>query len=635
MKTSEGYAGAFPPEGKDIFNQVVVNAKQTDGNLENNSATASTRVLPSSNRPPTVSLTAPVAGNPLAAPAQITVSAVATDPDGSISKVLFFDKAVLVAEVTGNGGSQFTTVHNNVGPGAHDYTALARDNLGRWSVSESVTVFVNGPASITLTSPVAGFSTSPGSNIQLGAQATHPSGTITEVEFFANGRHIGHGVAVSGGSYTFNWEDVPSNVYSIYAVATDTAGVQSRSVARTITVNTAPTVAVVTPFEGQRFNSSPNIGLTAVADDSDGQIAKVDFYVNNTLIGTATDIRGGTVQVELAQSVSQAGWVENMLKIEKDTNNYYLIDTGAGNTLFRSMVNGVNDQSFIPFDPVAHRYWRVRHDLSSNVVSFETSADAITWTTRKTATAGFALTAVRFSLIAGAWGTGNAAPGAAVYNDFQFIPDPSLPGTPAPILSDDFNDNSVDTSKWIPDNLFSGYTNLDVPLNETGQRLEIGPLLQDINGSSYRGIRSLNAYNFTGAYSYVELVQAPSAATSADAMFTAGKDVNYYYRVYVNSGNLIGQRKIDGIKTTLFTIPYDPINHRFLRIRHSATGSVTLDTAPNEGGAPGTWVQRYSEIWNASISLTEILLEVKGGTWQIEANPPGKVIFDNFILGVQ
>src|ERR1044071_4545615 len=55
----------------------------------------------------------------------------------------------------------------------------------------------------------------------------------------------------------------------------------------------------------------------------------------------------------------------------------------------------------------------------------------------------------------------------------------------ASIVSDDFNDNSLDTGKWDT-NLFSGFTNTNVPLAETAQRLEIGPLLQNINGSSYR-----------------------------------------------------------------------------------------------------------------------------------------------------
>ena len=78
----------------------------------------------------------------------------------------------------------------------------------------------------------------------------------------------------------------------------------------------------------------------------------------------------------------------------------------------------------------------------------------------------------------------------------------------ASIVSDDFNDNSLDTAKWDT-NLFSGFTNTNLPLAETGQRLEIGPLVQNINGSSYRGIRTVSSYNFSGAYTYVELVKAP------------------------------------------------------------------------------------------------------------------------------
>src|SRR5687767_9213106 len=199
------------------------------------------------------------------------------------------------------------------------------------------------------------------------------------------------------------------------------------------------------------------------------------------------------------------------------------------------------------------------------------------------------------------------------------------------ILSDDFNDNSLDTTKWVANDVFSGFTNTNVAVAETSQRLEIGPLLQNVSGSSYNGIRTVNSFNFSGAYTYVELVQAAASNTAADAMFTVGNDVNAYYRMYVEGGTLFGQRKIGATKTTLFSTTYDSVNHRFLRIRHvSATGNVTLDTAPGSSGVPGTWVQRYSETWNSSISTASIVFELKGGTWQVESNAPGKVIFDNF-----
>jgi uncharacterized repeat protein (TIGR01451 family) len=153
VKPSEGYGGSFPPDGKDIFNWLAVRAKQTDSNLDNNSVTVSTKVLPSPNRAPSITLTAPIPGNPLLGPTQISISAVATDPDGTISKVRFYDNANLVAEVNGTGSSQFTVTHNNVGPGVHEYVAVATDNLGRMSVSESVEVVVNGAASVSLNSP--------------------------------------------------------------------------------------------------------------------------------------------------------------------------------------------------------------------------------------------------------------------------------------------------------------------------------------------------------------------------------------------------------------------------------------------------------------------------------------------------
>ena len=127
------------------------------------------------------------------------------------------------------------------------------------------------------------------------------------------------------------------------------------------------------------------------------------------------------VQVESVQAVSQAGWCENFMELELDTNNYLMIQVGAGSMLFRSRVNGVNDQTSIPFDGTANRFWRIRHDQSANLIYFETSADNNVWRTRKTVMPGFSLTALRFHLLAGAWGTGNSSPGTAKYDNFKLL----------------------------------------------------------------------------------------------------------------------------------------------------------------------------------------------------------------------
>lgn len=87
----------------------------------------------------------------------------------------------------------------------------------------------------------------------------------------------------------------------------------------------------------------------------------------------------------------------------------------------RSRVNGVNDQTIIAYDSLNHRHWRIRHDSTANMVNFETSADGTVWITRKTATPGFALTSLRIYLVAGAYGTGNGAPGAARYDNLKLL----------------------------------------------------------------------------------------------------------------------------------------------------------------------------------------------------------------------
>ena len=142
---------------------------------------------------------------------------------------------------------------------------------------------------------------------------------------------------------------------------------------------------------------------------------------NGVSSNSTFDMTGKMVQVEVAQAVSQAGWCENLLELQLNPNNTFLMNVGGGNLLMRSRVNGVNDQTSILYDSVAHRHWRIRHDATANTVNFETSADSTVWLTRKTVTPGFALTALRIYLVAGAWGTGNGAPGTAKYDNVKLL----------------------------------------------------------------------------------------------------------------------------------------------------------------------------------------------------------------------
>jgi acid phosphatase len=225
-------------------------------------------------------------------------------------------------------------------------------------------------------------------------------------------------------------------------------------------------------------------------------------------------------------------------------------------------------------------------------------------------------------VVTNATGESGAKTNAFTYN---------APGGETVLLADDFNDASLNTSKWSANNLFSGFTDSTVAVTET-QTLNVGPLKQNLDGSHYNGIRSLGAVNFTGAYAYVQLTQAPNALTAADAFYTLGLNVDNCYRMYVESGNLLVQKKIGGAKTTMLTVTFNATNHAFWRMRHDAiSGQIVFETAPANAGAPGAWTQIYAEAWNtAAVPLTTVLFELKGGTWRLEATNPGTVSFDNF-----
>ncbi|MBI3650153.1 MAG: IPT/TIG domain-containing protein [Acidobacteria bacterium] len=197
------------------------------------------------------------------------------------------------------------------------------------------------------------------------------------------------------------------------------------------------------------------------------------------------------------------------------------------------------------------------------------------------------------------------------------------------IFEDDFSKLILDTTKWSR-TLFSSTQNTSIAVGNSNGGLLIGPLLQKMAGNNYNGISSLSTFDFTGTYGFVQIVQAASASTQAQAQMTAGSSIKNWYRIEVQGNTLKCVKSIGQVVTTLFTTPYNLNNHQFLRIRHdSASGKVVFETAPNNAGLPGNWSQQYSETWDTSVILGTITFEIKAGTFQSEVSP-GSVTFDNF-----
>ncbi|HEX8919947.1 MAG TPA: LamG-like jellyroll fold domain-containing protein [Pyrinomonadaceae bacterium] len=126
-------------------------------------------------------------------------------------------------------------------------------------------------------------------------------------------------------------------------------------------------------------------------------------------------------QVQLVQPVSMGGWAETGLQLIRDGSNYYNLSIGAGSLVMDAWTGGVRDRTVLNFDPVNHRFWRIQHDPNSQTVSFMLSADGQNWTVGKTVAVTFPLNSLKLNLFGGAWGTGNGAPGTAIYDDVRIV----------------------------------------------------------------------------------------------------------------------------------------------------------------------------------------------------------------------
>ena len=126
-----------------------ITAKATDNN---GSVTVSTvqaltvNTAGSTNVAPAITLAIPsVSGN---APATVGLSATATDADGTVSKVEFFNGSVILASIT---ASPYTYSWTNVGAGSYSITAKATDNSGAVTTSSVKTVSITGGVNIAPT----------------------------------------------------------------------------------------------------------------------------------------------------------------------------------------------------------------------------------------------------------------------------------------------------------------------------------------------------------------------------------------------------------------------------------------------------------------------------------------------------
>jgi glucose/arabinose dehydrogenase len=219
------------------------------------------------NLPPNVTIASPADGATFTSPATVTINASATDPDGSVTNVTFFDGTTFLG---GTNNTPYTVVAS-LAVGSHPLTAVATDNLGLSATSSVVHVTVNAgnvPPSVTITNPPENSVFGNTDRVTIGATASDSDGSVTNVQLF-NGTVLLRSFA--NAPYTFNATGIAGNLAlgtnTLTAVATDNLGA---------TATSAPVHVVIARYLPPITNGTIAILLQPVATG----LAAPDYAIN-------------------------------------------------------------------------------------------------------------------------------------------------------------------------------------------------------------------------------------------------------------------------------------------------------------------------------------------------------------------
>jgi len=298
------------------------------------------------NQPPAVALTSPTNGASFDVPANIFVAATASDPDGSILRVEFYEGDIKIGEDT---TAPFNFSWSNVPVGSHNIVAKARDNGLAIAVSAPVTITVVPPpvgngiglrgdyfdelnfsgARIRRVDSVVGFDWGEGSpDPAMGVDsfsvrwAGQVQPRFSESYTFYTVSDDGIRLWVNNQLIIDRWIDQAptewSGVISLQAGALYDIRVEyyengggataqlfwsSPSTVRELvpssqlypptSSNLPPVVTLTSPTTGSVFVATSPINITANATDPDGAVFKVEFFANGMKLGEDTSMPFG------------------------------------------------------------------------------------------------------------------------------------------------------------------------------------------------------------------------------------------------------------------------------------------------------------------------------------------------------
>jgi uncharacterized protein YkwD len=274
-------------DGMHTFN---VQARDSSGGR---TSATSQFVVNNTAKPPAVSIAQPA--NNAVLSGTVLLAGTASDAVGLADVELSIDQGPQVP-VTGRQNWTYTLDTTRFSNGSHTMTVTAMNTSGL-TVAATVTVTVsNGATSQPPT--VAIVSPAPGATVSGIASILGTAGDAVGLKTVMFTMDGGAPVAVSGlqnWTYALDTTNLSNSSHTLAVTATNQAGLSTTASQSLMVSNAgsappaAPTVSLVSPFNNASFALGSPIAISASASAGAGSIAKVDFFRDGVLVGTAVN----------------------------------------------------------------------------------------------------------------------------------------------------------------------------------------------------------------------------------------------------------------------------------------------------------------------------------------------------------
>ena len=320
------------------------------------------------NVPPSILITSPLEGTKYTPGDNVSVTATASDSDGTVSQVEFFDGATSIGIDT---SSPYTAILTNIIEGNHIIKAVATDDQETTAETQvEISASVNQLPAVAFTFPTDGIDIKAGSNLTLMGTVSDPDADgIQNVVIFNGVEELGI-ANVSGTNFSYIINDLQLGTYNLKAVATDGRGGEGEA-SKSLNVLEDVYIDYEVSFEDGFENYSTGIPTGWTGKTTGGTVKPIS--TGEYGLGVLAENNTGTGNESGIEKLFETA-LEGYITLEADirpgsiTNNrpiFYIKDSGNAENKTLMLTNDgkikVNDSTVIDgFDYVADSWYHIK-----------------------------------------------------------------------------------------------------------------------------------------------------------------------------------------------------------------------------------------------------------------------------------